>query len=289
MSSVFKRGFYLDANLFLVYIAYLFFQFWSHSHHFEDAVAPSHKLPNAVSMRSMASKVRPTSPAFRKLTSPGSTFASVFRSPRAPFAANPSEATLSGPYMYRKAAPASPTRSGILMTSPLGTTSQLTVTMPAQAEPTYSPNADAGASTVRLVSEVEHVSPMDEDSPSPCSSRSESPSPPHPADRASFVSDLVSSYYTDLDPMHERSTFAGSREGFYGKGIDPRSMRSRIQLCDEPKVLRRRTMQPSESMEDVVSSAEKPQLSLFLTLFLLLVVTVVRAMILNSSSRCSPY
>ena len=35
-------------------------------------------------------------------------------------------------------------------------------------------------------------------------------------------------------------------------------------------------MQPSESMEDVGSSAEKPQLSLFLTLFLLLVVTVVR-------------
>lgn len=233
-------------------------------------------------MRSMASKVRPTSPAFRKFTSPGSTFASVFRSPRAPFVANQSEASLSGPYMYRKAPPTSPPRTGILMTSPLATASQLTVAMPTQAEPTYAPNTDAAASTVRLVSEAERASPpreLDgEGGISPCSSRgSESPPSPSPtADRASFVSDLVSSYYSEMETAHEQAIYAGSREGSYGKGIDPRSMRSTIQLSDEPKILRRRTMMPSESVEDVGEDAKKPQLSLFLTLVVLCVVTVVR-------------
>ncbi|KAI0091210.1 Sodium/calcium exchanger protein-domain-containing protein [Irpex rosettiformis] len=265
--------------LIFIYIAYLLFQFWSHSHHFEDAVAPSHKLPNAVSMRSMASRVRPTSPALRKFASPSSTFASVFRSPRAPFMANSSETALSGPYMYRKAPSASPPRTGILMTSPLGTTSQLTVTMPAQAEPMYAPNTDAAASTVRLVSEAERASPKEEvDGVSPCSSRSESPSPSQGVDRASFVSDLVSTYYTDMNAVHERPVLAGSREGTYGRGIDSRGTSSRIQLCDEPKTLRRRTMQPSDTMEDVSPTAKQPQLSLFLTLVLLLVVTVIVAL-----------
>ncbi|KAI0690168.1 hypothetical protein BC835DRAFT_1417988 [Cytidiella melzeri] len=267
--------------LIFIYIAYLFFQFWSHSQHFEDAVTPSHKLPNAVSMRSMASKVRPTSPTLRKFTTPASTFANVFRSPRAPFVSNQSEPNNSGPYMYQKAPISSPPRTGILMTSPLATASQLTVTMPMEAEPTYAPTNEASASTVRLVSDAERLSPGEDGFGGKLSSPASScgsESPPPRMERGSLVSDLVSSYYADVEPSHERVIFERRREGLYGGSIDPHSARSRTQLRDEPRTLRRRTMLPPNTAGTPGLQDRKPQLSLFLTLTILLVVTVLVAL-----------
>ncbi|KAI0342835.1 hypothetical protein BDW22DRAFT_1394818 [Trametopsis cervina] len=138
--------------LIFIYIAYLFFQFWSHSHHFEDVIPPSSKLPNAVSMRSMASKVRPTSPMLRKLASPGATFATVFRSPRAPFAANQAAPPT---YVYSQAPLASPPRNGILMNSPAPTAPQM-MEAPSEGESPYIAK-DGATSTVRLVTEAERA------------------------------------------------------------------------------------------------------------------------------------
>ncbi|KAL4248011.1 Ca(2+):cation antiporter (CaCA) family protein [Abortiporus biennis] len=44
--------------LIFIYASYLLFQFWSHTHLFKDNTVASNKLPNAVSVRSITSKIR---------------------------------------------------------------------------------------------------------------------------------------------------------------------------------------------------------------------------------------
>lgn len=173
-------------------------------------------------------------------------------------------ATMRGPYMYRPAATGSPSRSGILV-SPLATTSQLTL-----AEPTpvsaAGHNAVAGdgtTTTVRLVSEAERCKPSEmERCDSACSRNGQTPSP----DRVSMVSELVDAYYADLE-----------NEGQFMSARSPgaESTRTRIQLCDEPRPMRRRMTERVAEEEEEGLNARKPQLSWFLTLVVLTVVTVV--------------
>lgn len=269
-------------TIFTVYVSYLFFQFWSHSHHFRDADTPSNKLPNAVSVRSMASRVRPNSPNLRKLASPSSTFGAVFRSPRAPFMipSDPGDASvIRGPYMYRQAPDASPPRSGILV-SPRPVTSQTTVVapIPVSAEISNLASAPAAASTVRLINEVEartlssdggYSDPKLNHGRYMGTAESCDGSP----DRVSVVSDLVSSYYADTETLHERRQADGSNDGLYYHGhIKGGGTRSRIQLSDEPGPSRTATEVEDEGTG---LNAKKPQLSWFLTLVVLTVVTVV--------------
>lgn len=75
-------------------------------------------------------------------------------------------------------------------------------------------------------------------------------------ERFSLVSELVSSYFAEMDNMHEYGD-----ERFY-KG-DPTSMRSKVHLADDAR-----------PVHEHKQTERKPQLSWFLTVFLLLVVTV---------------
>ncbi|PCH42398.1 hypothetical protein WOLCODRAFT_73267 [Wolfiporia cocos MD-104 SS10] len=61
-----------------LYISYLLFQLWSHTHLYEDSTVPSDKLPVAVSMRSMTERVRQKSNSLRSRRSHSQ--ASSFRS-----------------------------------------------------------------------------------------------------------------------------------------------------------------------------------------------------------------
>lgn len=171
-----------------------------------------------------------------------------------------------GPYMYRQAATASPPRSGILV-SPSATTSQATLAAPAPEVPFKTVTAGGVTYTVRLVSDGEHCKPVEmERSDSACSRAGQTPSP----DRVSMVSELVSSYYAD---MENEAQFMSPRT------LGGESMRSKVQLCDEPRPLRR-MMEVSEMEEKdgEYLHAKKPQLSWFLTLVVLTVVTVVRCL-----------
>jgi hypothetical protein len=230
----------------------------------------------------MASKVRPNSPALRKFTSPATTFPSVFRSPRAPFMSNQGESTISGPHGYQKTILTSPPSRSIMVPSPLAGASSQTTAMLSQTESPYSSPIDAATSSVRLVSDTQQDYRREDymhgkiSQSSPSLSGSDS-SPP--LGRASLVSHLESAYYPDVGSPHDRVT--GSKGRFYSQAINPNSTRSTIQLCEEPENMVRKCtlagMQPSDSIESNLEMLQdkKPQLSLFLTLFMLLVVTVV--------------
>ncbi|PSR75557.1 hypothetical protein PHLCEN_2v9037 [Hermanssonia centrifuga] len=217
-------------------------------HPSEDASGPSDRLPNAVSVRSVASRVRPGSP-LRKLTSPLPPFANDFRSPRIT-----SPSPRKGPYLYRAhTTDASPQNSGIVV-SPFATTSQVTVATPA-----------AAASTVRLVPEGERRRKSeDTNSGSPGSTWGGSPA----GERVSLVSELVSSYLTDM----------GSEE--------QEGNRTRIHLHEPLPPVR----EPKESHEEKTG---EPELSWFLTLVLLTVVTVLVAVnaewMIDSIDSLSPF
>lgn len=197
----------------------------------------------------------------RKLASPGATFATVFRSPRAPFAANQAAPPT---YVYSQAPLASPPRNGILMNSPAPTAPQMMET-PSEGESPYIAK-DGATSTVRLVTEAERAEFAAE--------RFEA-GMPHSMARDSMVSDLVSSYYADSETLHERIMVDGNGSGYFTKGIPADSTRSRVQLYEEPRILRRQTLRPSESTDNMDAQAKKPQLSWFLTLCMLVIVTVV--------------
>ena len=208
-------------------MSYLLFQFWSHSHHFNDAQAPSNKLPNAVSVRSMANRVRPPSPVLRRLMSPTPTLTSALgKSPRAPSPMPPRPQ-----WFYQSTATSSPAASGILKTSPYQSQTIL--------------GGNGASSTVRLVPETERMSqssPVSETDDSTKESPQPTPSPfeglkgRSPGERASLVSELLTSYYADIELLEYA--------------------------------------EQQEAKEELVE--RKPQLSWLLTLTLLLVVTVVR-------------
>ncbi|KIP05832.1 hypothetical protein PHLGIDRAFT_73597, partial [Phlebiopsis gigantea 11061_1 CR5-6] len=213
-----------------VYICYLLFQFWSHSHHFTDARAPSNKLPNAVSVRSMASRVRPCSPALRKLMSPTPTFATVLgKSPRSRSPA---------PFVYQPAATVSPPRSA-LTPSPCPSQMSLGTSCPG-----------AASSTVRLVPEGERYVPSSPGSDDSGDSKTNSPCTPFgpgAGDRLSLVTEL---------------------------------------LCDDARPVR------DANDADTPLEEQKPQLSWFLTLFLMASVTVLVAInaewMIDSIDELSP-
>lgn len=204
---------------------------------------PSSKLPNAVSVRSMTSRVRPSSP-FQKITSPTPTYTTDFRSPRLT-----SPEIRKGPYtVYRtettKFSP--PRRDGD--PSPPPDSSQTTLAAPALA----------AGSTVRLVPEIEREdSLLSTSSSSPDGSWGHK----HAGERASLVSDLVSSYLTE---MHS----PGDREEPYNGHAD--NFRSRVTLVTD-------TPHPRERDEaEARMKKREPELSWFLTLVMLTIVTVVR-------------
>lgn len=81
------------------------------------------------------------------------------------------------------------------------------------------------------------------------------------------------SYYGDTDNVHDRSMHGnGSTEALY-RNVAGEGMRSRVQLSDEVKPVRHLHEMPETrgGLGD-----RKPQLSWFLTLTVLTVVTVVR-------------
>lgn len=111
----------------------------------------------------------------------------------------------------------------------------------------------AASSTVRLVPETERQNTDDSEStkigsPSPFYGTERGPA----GDRFSLVSELVSSYFHDMENMHE-----------YGADGKPR-----MHFCEDPRGMR-------EDREESAPIERKPQLSWFLTLFLLTTVTVV--------------
>ncbi|GJE88646.1 sodium/calcium exchanger protein-domain-containing protein [Phanerochaete sordida] len=213
--------------LIFIYISYLLFQFWSHSHHFTDAQAPSNKLPNAVSMRSMASRVRPPSPVLRRLMSPTPTLTNVLgKTPRSENPISPR------PRFVYAMPPTSSPGGSILKPSPYP--SQLAV--------------NNASSTVRLVPEAERASPNSpvsdiddpiKDTPQINAGPFQGLEGRSPGERASMVSELLSSYYADIELLEYAEQQEAKKE------------------------------EPVE---------RKPQLSWLLTLILLLVVTVLVAL-----------
>lgn len=184
----------------------------------------------------MTARVRTGSP-LRKITSPTPTYVTEYRSPtltypelrKGPYTVYQTESTLYQPHA---------TRSEVCLPgSSFSNQSQTTMVAP-----------PAAASTVRLVTEAERCSP-DVYPSSGIESPGSSWSGSQPGDRGSLVTELVSSYLTDMGSDGEAS---------------PTQARSRITLRDEPVPPRERR-----------SKEREPQLSWFLTLFLLTVVTVV--------------
>ncbi|KAF7799782.1 hypothetical protein EIP86_011024 [Pleurotus ostreatoroseus] len=229
--------------LILIYFSYILFQFWSHSHHFQDVQEPSNKLPNAVSVRSVTSRVRPSSP-FRKITSPTPTYTTDFRSPRLT-----SPEIRKGPYtVYRtETTNFSPPRRD----SPSPNTSQVTLAAP----------APAAASTVRLVPEMEREDSISTSSSIHDGTWAQSQKNIQAGERASLVSDLVTSYLTEMGSPADREEFAANADHF----------RSRVTLVADP-ALRDREREREEK-----AKKRNPELSWFLTLVLLTVVTVLVA------------
>lgn len=182
--------------------------------------------------------------------------------------------------MYRQALNGSPPRSGILL-SPRTNASQTTMVAPAST-PIETPDATCpsatAASTVKLVTDDKGKScGADQDyfSSNPAGGKYTGPPDAYDGspDRISLVSELVSSYYAEVETLHERLQAEGSLQGFSGSGtIDEEGTRSRIQLCDNPKASR---LAAGAEDEDMGLNAKKPQLSWFLTLVILTVVTVV--------------
>ena len=176
----------------------------------------------------MANRVRPPSPVLRKLMSPTPTLSSALgKSPRAPSPMPPRPQ-----WFYQSTATSSPTASGILKRSPY------------QSQTTLGGNG--ASSTVRLVPEAERMSPSSpvsetndstKESPQPTPSPFEGLKGRSPGERASLVSELLTSYYADIELLE----YAEQQEA---------------------------------KKEELVE--RKPQLSWLLTLTLLLVVTVVR-------------
>ena len=140
----------------------------------------------------------------------------------------------------------------------------------------------AAESTVRLVSQTDRGTPSNEGEYYTTSSPDEKgsiiaeardASPAFSADRVSVVSELVSSYYGDTETLYERPRYDGSGNSVYGHGLlNGESTRSRIQLCGEPKPVR---TPPQVNADRTGFNTRQPQLSWFLTLVVLTVVTVV--------------
>ena len=202
-----------------------------------DAQVPSSKLPNAVSVRSMASRVRPGSPALRRWVSPTPTFAAVLgRSPQPRDPVPPRR-----PFIYKTSDAASPL-------------SEIEPS-PAMSQDTFATSDSmAASSTVRLIPEADRRSPE-----SPGSDESDFEKPPPsprvflnaerrmPSDRFSLVSELVSSYFAELENMQEYDAEAEQK----------------------------RKEEEQRAKEEKEAEERKPQLSWFLTILVLLVVTVV--------------
>ena len=205
----------------------------------------------------MASRVRPGSPALRKLISPAPTFATVLgKSPRSRSPA---------PFVYQAASSVSPPRSA-LTPSPCPSQTSLGTSCPG-----------AASSTVRLVPEGERYAPSSPGSDDSGDSKTSSPCTPFgpgAGDRFSLVTELVSSYYTDGEHIYE----VEHEEQFYkNPTVTGPGVRSRVQLCDDARPVR------DTNGTETPLEEQKPQLSWFLTLFLMASVTVVRPRLLH---RC---
>ncbi|KAI0635821.1 Sodium/calcium exchanger protein-domain-containing protein [Trametes polyzona] len=182
--------------LLFIYVSYLVFQLWSHTHLYKDSTEPSNKLPAAESVRIVTSRVRKKSNNIREHIANShplrqirsGTSLHTLRSmpyPRPSKAARSSEkiapvpeapetvldeedergSTRQGPYMQRTASGA---EKRAMLVSPLGTTSQVTLS---------NPISQPAESTVRLVSDQERFSIRRGSSGSGIDSRSRSVSP----------------------------------------------------------------------------------------------------------------
>ncbi|KAI0671627.1 Sodium/calcium exchanger protein-domain-containing protein [Trametes maxima] len=184
--------------LLFIYVSYLLFQLWSHTHLYEDNMQPpSNKLPVAASVRSVTSRVRKKSNSIRESftnsqslyhirsrsersmrtlrniaypkpsqQAPSSTkIGPVEETPETSFDAEDAQATVRrGPYLPRSG---SDGMRAVLM-SPSGAASQVTLS---------NPISQPAESTVRLVSEDERFTIRRESSGSEGLSGSRSPSP----------------------------------------------------------------------------------------------------------------
>ncbi|KAH8099931.1 Sodium/calcium exchanger protein-domain-containing protein [Cristinia sonorae] len=150
--------------LLFIYASYLLFQFWSHTHLFDDSTAPaSSKLPHAASSRSMASRLQNTpssatlSPieklkgkaatsSFNSPTLGGSSFRSIPYGRQ--FSQSPRNLSSSEESIDSLAKPNGPRNVNAFLISPYSSTSQVTVTV----SDTHH-TAPIQGTTIRLVNE----------------------------------------------------------------------------------------------------------------------------------------
>ncbi|CCM02221.1 uncharacterized protein FIBRA_04301 [Fibroporia radiculosa] len=198
--------------LIFIYVSYLLFQLWSHTHLYKDNSKPSDKLPVTASMRSVTGRVRRKSNTGRSHSQPTSfrsvqskqSFAGAARhgmDKASPVEEAP-ETTLDSPIDNMGVSAAQAERKAYLL-SPFGTTSQVTLNMsefgmPARCDP-----------TVRLVREKERERGRSgRGSFSDGSTSSEDLEDRRTlaeSGRASPVSDVVSAYFTERGDYVHRS------------------------------------------------------------------------------------
>lgn len=165
------------ANQSSVYVSYLVFQLWSHTHLYQDRIAPSAKLPAAQSVRAVTSRVRKKSNnvreqlvnthAIRKIRSGTSIHSmrtlgyskpsksarsaekigTVAEAPETTLDDDERSSVRRGPYLPRSSSGSSAGARATLV-SPDGATSEVTLS---------NPISQPAESTVRLVSEHEHM------------------------------------------------------------------------------------------------------------------------------------
>ncbi|KAH9935257.1 Sodium/calcium exchanger protein-domain-containing protein [Amylocystis lapponica] len=199
--------------LLFIYASYLLFQFWSHTHLYQDSTKASDKLPVAVSVRSLSQRVRSKTIRSRRSRSHAST-GRAMQSPNvsvvefdhgrkekvSPLLEVPETSVDDkrgrSPYRYPDSAQLVPPSRTAYLLSPFGASSQVTLGEFGELEPRRAP-------TVRLVQERERSGGRSSEDSSvssiasgrrSCSSRSRSGSASEPD---TPVSEVMSAYMTE--------------------------------------------------------------------------------------------
>ncbi|KAI0078827.1 hypothetical protein K474DRAFT_1641003 [Panus rudis PR-1116 ss-1] len=240
--------------LLFIYISYLVFQFWSHSHLYKDSAKASTRLPNSVSTRSLAAKIPVPgrkSPSSKSALSPNGKLGASISTDSLASSEYDSPPQKRGPYMYQKHSfsddslnTAPMQNSNTYLISPFATTSQVTNSNGgSHIEP--SPPPPAAGSTVRLVSSTGEESEVE------LMRRRRPPVRPTTGDSSSVdvspVEEVVSFYHYEEIPIGR--TYTQDMKG-----------------------------EPGEQAEAKKETPREPQMSWPLTLFLLTVVTVLVAL-----------
>ncbi|EMD33512.1 hypothetical protein CERSUDRAFT_98615 [Gelatoporia subvermispora B] len=295
--------------LLIIYVSYLLFQLWSHTHLYQDSAKPSAKLPASISVRSVTSRVRQKSNSLReRFTSKSSlalSEASLRQTPMvpvsSPYPAFPAPATAFRerekaspveeapetcfddsvaererareklpPYTFPAPAPQRPERTALLM-SPFGAASQ--VTLSSSPGPGPAPHE----STVRLVRLSGADSSGDEMERPGGSWGNASGSAPGRNGRSSPVSEVLSAYFAergDVVPAHPRGQSDELDSRDFGRNVSG-SVREAGRKVAE---IGHRGRAGMEALRVPKKKAhEEAQMSWTLTLLLLTVVTVLVA------------